>query len=806
METPRKGNRGRPDEQLNSSPACVFLIFLFIAIPYLLASQPVLVSSIRGTVTDRQSQSPLAGATVVLMNFTPLKGTTTDIKGHFRLDGVPIGKQQLKVTFVGYSPFLTEMISVSSGREAYVEIIMEESAITGEEVEIRGDYRKYEAINKMATIGVRSFSIDETSRFAGSYNDPARMAQNFAGVTSGIDNRNDIIVRGNSPIGMQWRIDEMEIPNPNHFAAVGTTGGPVTVLNNNLLTNSDFFTGTFPAQYTNALSGVFDMRMRNGNNEKREYWFGIGWNGLEFGTEGPFSKNHTSSYLFSYRYSLLELLSYTGIQMNMIPRYQDLNLKITVPTKKAGWFGITGMGGISYIELYDSEKPQDKWMFPDYGEDLSNGSNLGVLGVSHQIFVNPRLQMKHMIYLVSSLVTTRIDTFSNIATLPSRWAGERSSETKISLSSRVTSKWSSNNTADFGFSADYFFLSYADSMMLKSTFLVNTGSNEEMLLLRGYGQWRHDFRKNITMTAGLNGTWLAMNNSFAVDPRIGFSWKITKKHHVNFGGGIYSQTQPRVMYFVLSQLPDGTAFQSNRNLDLTRNAQISAGYEFIPANNLHLKSELYYQHLYNIPVKPSIPEYSMINQGHEFFLDRQYSDSLANQGTADNYGLELTFEHFFMKNFFYLFTCSLFESRYYGYDEKLRNSGFNVNYALNAAGGYEFVMGRRKWGVMSFGLRATWAGGNPYIPYDVDQTVATGTSVPDWSEAYNPRYPAYERYTFRFGVKRNHPGYNLEFMLDLQYRTNYTNVYLQRINPATGEIRTFFNMGFFPMGTWRIQF
>jgi hypothetical protein len=167
----------------------------------------------------------------------------------------------------------------------------------------------------------------------------------------------------------------------------------------------------------------------------------------------------------------------------------------------------------------------------------------------------------------------------------------------------------------------------------------------------------------------------------------------------------------------------------------------------------------------------------MSNQGHEFFLDRQYSDSLINKGTGDNYGLEFTFERFLNKNYYFLFSSSFFNSTYTGYDHITRNSAFDVNYAFNAVGGYELVMGKRKWGVMSFGLRATWSGGNPYIPFDPTATISTGEPTMDWANAYQVRYPDYKRVSLRFGIKRNRPGYNLEFMLDLQYRTNYTNVY-----------------------------
>jgi hypothetical protein len=632
------------------------------------------------------------------------------------------------------------------------------------------------------------------------------MVANYAGVTSGVDNRNDIIVRGNSPVGLQWQIDGMEIPNPNHFAAVGTTGGPVTILNNNLLTNSDFFTGAYPANYGNALSGVFDLRMRTGNNEKHEYWFGIGWNGLEFGSEGPFSKKSRASYLFSYRYSLLDVLSRAGIKLNVVPYYQDLNFKITIPTKKAGVFTIEGIGGLSFIQLFDSRNKQSDWMFPDYGEDLSNGSNLGVIGITNQVFPDSSLRMKNQIYFVASEVYTRIDSFSYVAQTPSPWAGERSSEKKLSYSFSLYKKFSVKNSLETGINANYFSMSFADSVMNKGKFEVNTDSRETLFFMKGYLQWQHRFSDSFRITTGLFGSRLFMNSTWAMEPRTGFEWLIGKRHILHFGAGMYSQMQPRVIYFILSRLPDGSTLQTNRNLDFTRCWQVAADYNYLLNENLHFKTELYYQHLYDIPIKRSIPEYALSNQGHEFFLDRQYADSLVNLGKGDNYGVEFTFERFLYKNYYFLFTSSLFNSTYSGYDNTTRSSAFNVNYAFNAVGGYEFVMGKRKWGVMSFGLRATWAGGNPYIPFDVNATIATGEAVPDWQHAYQSRFPDYKRLSVRFGIKRNRPGYNLEFMLDLQYRTNYTNVYLQRIDPKTGEIRNFFKMGFFPMATWRIQF
>jgi len=257
--------------------------------------------TIRGTVIDKSSQSPLIGASIILMNSDPLIGTITDIDGKFRLENIPVGRQGITISYLGYNTIALPGLNLTSGKELVLTIELEENITSLSKVVITAEQRKDIAINEMATVSARSFTVEETERYAGSLGDPSRMVSNFAGVSMTNDSRNDIIIRGNSPSGLLWRLDGIEIPNPNHFGAFGTTGGPVSMLNNNLLTNSDFITSAFPAEYGNAMSGVFDLKMRHGNNEKREYVGQIGFNGFELGAEGPFKKGSRASYLANYR-------------------------------------------------------------------------------------------------------------------------------------------------------------------------------------------------------------------------------------------------------------------------------------------------------------------------------------------------------------------------------------------------------------------------------------------------------------------------------------------------------------------------
>ena len=307
--------------------------------------------TIRGTVIDKQSKSPLEGVLVTLLDSANV-ATLTDAYGEYRLENVPLGRRSLKFTYEGYVQGSASNILVQQGKESIASLELEEDVTKMEDVVINSGADKTEALNENATNSVRQFSVEETSRYAGSLNDPSRMASNFAGVSGANDGRNDIVIRGNSPTGLLWRLEGMPIPNPNHFSVSGTTGGPVSMLNYNVLANSDFMTSAFPAEYGNAVSGVFDLNMRAGNNKKREYLGQIGFNGFEFGAEGPFSKKSKASYLINYRYSTLGVFKALGMSFGTgaaIPQYQDLSFKINLPTGARGQFQIFGVGGLSNI-------------------------------------------------------------------------------------------------------------------------------------------------------------------------------------------------------------------------------------------------------------------------------------------------------------------------------------------------------------------------------------------------------------------------------------------------------------------------
>ena len=351
-----------------------------------------LTQTVRGTIVDFDTQVPIVGARVVIPGTDPLMGSITDYNGDFRIEDVPVGRIELKVTAVGYQLIYMPAVLIESGKEKILNLEMTGDIKVLTKVEVKGGQDKSESINKMAVVSAKTFTVEETNRYAGSLNDPARMVSGFAGVVGNAEGDNDIVVRGNSPRGILWRLEGIDIPNPNHFAGEGSTGGPVNSLNGSMLANSDFFSGAFAPEYGNALSGVFDVRFRQGNNEKREYSFSIGALGLDGTLEGPFKKGYRGSYLVNYRYSSVGLLDKLGIlDFSGIPIYQDASFKLMFPTKKAGTFSLIGLGGISHILQTDVDDSTDQILARyDYG------ANLGVVGLRHTYIVNPTCTSKVM--------------------------------------------------------------------------------------------------------------------------------------------------------------------------------------------------------------------------------------------------------------------------------------------------------------------------------------------------------------------------------------------------------------------------
>ena len=530
--------------------------------PFLLLLLPLFVfaqtQTIRGVVTDQESRMPIIGAAVVVVGSDPIIGTTTDIDGKFKLPKVEVGRVDLEVTYLGYSPRTFSGLVLQAGKELVLNVQMQEMVVKQDEVVVTATKRKDEVLNTMTTVSARVFSTEEAERYAGTRNDVSRMATNFAGVRGANDATNDIVIRGNSPTGLLWRLEEIDIPNPNHFGNLGSTGGPVSMLNSNVLSNSDFLTGAFPSEYGNGISGVFDLKMRHGNNEKHEFLAQIGFNGLEVGAEGPFSRKSGASYLLNIRYSTLALFALGGVDFgtgDAIPEYSDMSFKARIPTKKAGIFSVFGMGGISSIEFIASEAEDDASNFYSQGGlDIYDKTMTGVVGMSHIYLFKDASYIKTVVSGSTLLNQDVIDSV-DINRNPTEWYKQDFQDHRFQGLMYYKKKFSAKHNLKVGNRTTVFYSVLKDSAFVPSwnDYQTLTDFDGVTALIQPFAQWQWRWNDSWTMNTGLHGQVLTLNGSYAIEPRWGLQWKVNPRHKLSLAYGLHSQMVALDQYFLVME-------------------------------------------------------------------------------------------------------------------------------------------------------------------------------------------------------------------------------------------------------------
>ena len=780
-------------------------IFSFILLMVLTISGfgQELTQTVRGKIVDVESQAPLPGAKILLLNSEIVIGAISDSTGRFVLTDVPIGRQSFVVSYIGYEDFYLTEIPINSGRQPHLDIELKESLRSLSVVEVKA--KKNEPINSMATVSARVFSIDETSRFAGSFNDPARMAQSFAGVSNTGDLSNGLVIRGNSSRGVLWRMEGVEIPNPNHFrSGEGSTGGGISILSANMLANSDFYTGAFPAEYGNATAGVFDLRLRKGNIDKRQYSIGLGVLGTEISLEGPFSRKSRSSYLIGYRYSTLDLLTRAGFDLvgDIVPTYQDIAFNFSFPTKKSGDFTFFGLGGLSKA-LLTADRDSSLWTtFGDRYEEASI-QRTGIIGATHLFrFKNKKSYLKTVIsgnFAGSHYDEGYLDDDYEIVQERKRLYDYPILRGSTMYNVKVNKK----NTlrAGFIYSQLWFNLLRENYEYNPDSTIVTLDSKGNTSVLQAYGQWKHRLSENVELHLGTHFTYFTLNGNYSVDPRLGFRWQLKKRHAFTLGAGLHSKVEAISIYMAEQYQPNGTYLKPNEDLDLMKAVHAIGGYEFAFTQNLRLKVELYYQYLYDVPILDTVSHLSAVNFGGGFTnLD------FSNDGTGYNYGLEFTLERFFSRGWFFLTTVSLFESKYTAGDGVERNTAFNSNYLTNVVAGKEFTLGKKKNHVLGFNARLVWKGGNRVAPIDWELSSASGSTVYDESVVYEDRLPDYLRLDVVASYRINRPKFAWVLTADIQNVTNRLNVAAEYWNAGINDIDVVTQLGILPVIKFKFEF
>ena len=751
-----------------------FLNALFLTLPMALLAQ----QTVRGTITDKDSKQTIPFANILLKDSNPPIGTTSDENGKFTLSDVPIGKQTLVLSFLGYETFTLPNINVTAGKEVVLEINLVESFAALDEVVIVAEKRKEITVNEFATTSASTLNPEQANLYAASLGDPARQVQNFAGVTGGGDDlNNEIVIRGNSPNTLLWRLEGVEVPNPNHFARL--TGGSVSMLSANVLAKTDFFTSAFPAEYGNGIAGVFDLRFRKGNNQKRETTIDVGVLGLGFSTEGYFSKKSKASYLVNYRYSTLGILEKLGLNLTdgFNPTFQDLNYNINLPTTKFGTFNLYGLLGKNKSNSSETEDEDidGNPSTDNFTNKTESDESTFITGLGHRVFIKDQTYLKTNI-TYSSNDAKKNDVFQNSGVVgPLESESFDSKSEAFRLSSFINHKFNSKHTLRSGFTLSHLkeknTLSFTDKNDDGTLSTSKDEINGTANVFQSYVQWKYRMTENFTLNSGLHFLHFGKTNSSAIEPRLGLNYKLNNVHSLSFGAGLHSRAEQLPLY--LTKDATNTNFL-NTNLKLSKALHYVVGYNWRINKNTLFKAEAYYQHLFDIPVDNSGETgYNAIN-AQSFDIFEIAETPLTNDGKGRNYGIEFTLERFLNKGFYYLSTLSLYDSKYKVGNGNYLNTRFNGNYVFNLLSGKDFAVGTK--GNKTFGINAKFvlAGGQRFTGIDEAASIAGQTEVYS-TTPFTEKIKAYYRFDLGINYQWNKTKTTHNLSLNIQNITSRIN-------------------------------
>ncbi|WP_316811536.1 TonB-dependent receptor [Pedobacter heparinus] len=769
-------------------------------------NKPQFSQTIKGTLTDKGSKLPLAGVTVKLLSNSSVKPVSTDAEGVFKLTGVPLGRQVLQASLTGYGTVTLSEVLVTSGKEPVFNLEMEAQANNLNEVVVNANSGK-KPLNQMALTSGRSFSPEETNRYAGAFFDPARMAQSFAGVVAGGDD-NEIIVRGNSPKSLQWRLEGIEIINPNHFGSEGASGGAVSMINTTVLSTSDFYTGGLAAEYSNALSGVFDLKFRKGNTDKREYAFNIGILGAGATLEGPFKKGGNASYLISYRYSSLSLLEKAGVKVSDegVPKYQDLSFNLVFPTKKAGTFSLFGIGGLSKLSR-DADRDYTKWEERMDGQDLRFGYNAGSAGLKHLYIASSKLYFNNVVSVSANRSSNQVDTLTSDY-LASRTHQNLYSNTAIRYAGTMNYTINPANVIRAGVNAS--FLSYN---LYGRQYQTELKALKELINQKGstssydaFVQHKTELNSSLTLNTGIHANYFSLSKSWTIEPRLGLNLELPADQQLSFGAGLYSRLEPLSYYFAKGNAPTGQPGTSLSNkLEPTKSAQAVVGYEKLFGGSMKFKTEVYYQHLYDVPVAvdPAV-NFSLLNVSDNSAIASSAYRALVNKGTGKNYGIELSLEKSLSRGYYFMVTSSFFDSKFQALSKQEFNTAFNTRYVGNLLLGKEWKAGRNN----IFGLngKLIYAGGRRYTPVLVAESMRLDEEVIDQNKINTLTADPYMRVDFSASYRINGKKASHMILMDIQNLLNRENTVGMHYNPSKRIIEASKWSGIIPTLNYRIEF
>ncbi len=784
----------------------LLLIFLFFLCSEKSSAQEY-TQIITGAIADQESNQPLQRVYVLCESCRPSIVSATDSLGRFKLT-VPVGRHSFSFIHLGYLTKQISDIQIGTGKEVFLNIKLAEQVFQTEEISVKASNNRW--MNQMATVSVRTLRSEDATRYAAGYFDASRMVTNFAGVNSGnSDDNNEIIIRGNSPRGLLWRLEGIEIPNPNHFAnGQGSSGGGYSAITTNVLSSFDFFTGSFPAEYGNAYSGVMDLNLRTGNADNHEFSLALSVLGAEASAEGPINRKKGSSYLFDYRLADFQYLTRLGIldskDYGIVPRTSDYAFKVSFKTENKGTFDVFAVGGSSEAGDLASANIEELKAGGDLDE-FSERQTTAVAGIKHTFsFPNNKTYIRSTIaftYQFNASSNRKSDTLMNKTVT----YNDRFEYPAFRLASVINHKINARHSLRTGITFNQIWGEmYAIKLNSKMLYDTLLNSNGEGWYGSSFAQWKYKSGDVIETNTGLHVLFSGITHEVVFEPRWGMIVRMPGQRSLNFGLGFHSRLEPLSVYHYKVKVSANMRDESNRDLKSAKAFHFTTGFTRNFTKNLQFSWEAYYQYLWAVPItKSNIGQFSVVNS-----IGGLSDVNLENNGKAKNTGLEFTLEKSFSHQYYLLATASLFNSKYLAPDGFWYNTYFNTNYVYNLLGGKEFQVGKHLQNTFGLKLRANYRGGFRYTPVDVSLSLKNKRIIYQTNQSYSDRLPDFSRLDFGVSYRINNKRNAWILLADIQNVLNTRNILRRKFSFSNKQILTLDSkgIGMVPVLTIRAEF
>jgi hypothetical protein len=775
-------------------------IILIVVVALFAACSPALsqtlTQSVSGKITDRLTGLPLEAASLELTGIDTVIAGVSSSDGSFSLVAT-VGRYKLSATFTGYRTFHDEVLVIAgkanlfkitlSPAETVLQAVEVQSQVTGDEVP-----------------GLQSLSIEKTLRVPANFFDPVRVITAYPAVVAANDQANGIIVRGNSPNGLLWRLNGLDIVNPNHLSNAGTLsdrptgyGGGVNILSAQMLDRTDFFMGFIPAQYGNALSGVIDMKTREGSKSKKQYTAQASLIGLDLSAETPIGGSGQHSLVANYRYSTVGLLSAIGVNFGDEEiRFQDFSLASDFNQKNGGKvtvFGIWGTSNNDFEKTDTSEWKEEKDMYRinyqarTYGGGVTYTVPLGSgklsAGAAYSSSRQERLAQPSKFNAPFARLILVDDYNAETSILSTQVRYDFRAGKKVALGVGVVADYN-NNFLEVTKVTGCLFCQFPDSRKIEG--------DADGLLLQPFATVDYSISPMVNLSAGLRYVHYTYNDKAGTEPRVVLNLKPGTTSSFDVGYSLTSQMQLPVTYL--------TADNPNE-LELTKSHHVDAGYSQHLTERLKIRTGVFYQNLFDVPVEGDpTSSFSMLN-----YLDGFIPDNLVSKGTGENYGVDATIEKYFYTSTYILLSAGYYESTYKGADGVKRDTRFNGNYTFSTVYGKEWTKPAKNR-TIGLNTRLLYLGGMRESDVNVIGSQASGETVYSSADPFNNKLDDYFRIDLRLSFRKNKPNYTRTFAIDIQNLTSQQNVAFNYYDQRQGKVITKYQLGIIPVLVYRIDF